>query len=653
MRAGKSIALAIILLFGIVMQCEIFQTNLGNFDTGEYQNAEIYYETGQERTEILSEILQTSEMYGVHPFVTVITFQNEIEKTLCIYGDETVRDALNKEQGITDKLYSSLASGITQVEYRDFGELLEESGQRLYTVSFVGDSSDIFEVCEALIDTDHISYPAVTGANEHDMTYIIWITIDMVMLLMTILCVAVKKKEVTIRISMGQDIKKIVLKYIAVEILIDLLLFLGVRAFCLLFLSGEYMAKTVLGLYLVGIGISCITYFSFAFYDIRRAFSNVFVTRGVKNIIYVLKFIVSVGTVFTIITNISLIMQNRITLGKMDFADAYQNYSYLELADRNSLGEDVGDRWENLYEINNRIYTENYDKLQPAVSGMVLQDGDSGVKYVLVNEYGAMNLEAFANGLEYDREADVIYFIPEQYDTDATMEDAKYCLEKIISDSSGLKEQVVVYHDKRSYSYVNRNLEKNMSTVSNPVVIYAAFHGMDYKDRIRIDDTKNVMFRLTDEDVENLKKTYSLEENGYEMIVTKVTERFEYYNNLLRQGISFCSSIAIFILFLNIILTVTIVITEYRNNAMELSVKKILGYSLVRRSLKIVLFSVISNVIVIAAAVVIGICSELYTVQTGLAVGIVLLVIDLGIEMINILRIEKESMLKTLKGGCL
>jgi len=376
------------------------------------------------------------------------------------------------------------------------------------------------------------------------------------------------------------------------------------------------------------------------------------VTKGIRNTIYALKFIVSVGTVMVIITNISLILQNRMSLGKMDFSDAYQDYSYLELVARNTpAGEDRS--WEETYNINNRIYVENYETLKPVVSELILQDGDDGAKYVLVNEYGAASLEGFLRGMDYDEDADVIYFIPEKYHTDTTMEDARICLSHIITEAPGLTEQVVVYQDNRTFSYINRNVENNMSIIRNPVVIYARFHGADYLDRIHIEDTKNVMFRLKDKDIADIKETYSLEEKGYEVIVTKVTERFDYYNNMLKQGISFCSAVAIFILFLQIILTVTIVIMEYRNNSMEISLKKILGYSLLRRNLRIILFSVISNGIVMITAAVAGIWSGLYGAQAALKVGIMLLAIELGIEIINILKIEKENLLKTLKGGCL
>ena len=161
------------------------------------------------------------------------------------------------------------------------------------------------------------------------------------------------------------------------------------------------------------------------------------------------------------------------------------------------------------------------------------------------------------------------------------------------------------------------------------------------------------MFRLTDVDIVKLKEEYLPPEKGYELIITKVKDRFRYYNNLLRQGISFCSSVAVFILFLQIILTVTVVIMEYRNNAMESALKKVLGYSLPRRCAKILLFTVISNGLVTTAAVVVGMVLELYRPQAALAVGAVLLALEFGIELSNILRMEKDNTLKTLKGGCL
>lgn len=654
MRVGKSIALAIIVLFGLVMQCEIFQTNLGNFDTGEYQSIEISYESEQERKELLSKIVEKSNKYSVHPFTTSLTYYSDIGKTLSIYGDSYVWDTIKKEQGISNRLYCSLSNGNTQTEYRNFEELFNASEQPLYSISFVGDSEDIYAVYKELWDSYNISAPGIHGSNEYDMTFLIWITIDIVMLLISILCVALKKKETTIRISMGQNPWSIIMKNVLVELLVDLLLFIGVKALSSLFISGIYMEKTVMGIYLAGVGISCLTYVSFAFYDIRRAFSHVFVTGALKNTIYVLKFVVSIGTVFTIITNISLVLQNRMSIGDTDFVEAYRDYSYIELMDRDlSLDADSTNRIEEMYDLYNQIYAENYSTLQPVISGHALADPDRGIDYVLVNEYGAPSLESFVQGLDYDEDADVIYFIPEEYDTDMTMEDARSCLRQMINDVSELKEETVVYQNHRSFSYIDRNLENNMSTIQNPVVIYAKFHGADYANNLYLEDTKNVMFRLTDEELADIIETYGLEEKGYDVRVTKVTERFDYYNNVLRQGIAFCSSVAVFILILHIILTITIVLMEYKNNAMEFSLKKILGYGLLKRSENIICFSILSNLIVIIIAVMLGILSQKYSVKSAVSVGLTVLAIELAIEIFNILRIERDNLLKTLKGGCL
>ncbi len=50
---------------------------------------------------------------------------------------------------------------------------------------------------------------------------------------------------------------------------------------------------------------------------------------------------------------------------------------------------------------------ENYETLQPVVSEMVMQDGNHGAKYVLVNEYGGAGLKDFMTGLTWDENADV------------------------------------------------------------------------------------------------------------------------------------------------------------------------------------------------------------------------------------------------------
>jgi hypothetical protein len=92
---------------------------------------------------------------------------------------------------------------------------------------------------------------------------------------------------------------------------------------------------------------------------------------------------------------------------------------------------------------------------------------------------------------------------------------------------------------------------------------------------------------------------------------------------------------------------------EYKNNAMEFSLKKILGYGLLKRSENIICFSILSNLIVIIIAVMLGILSQKYSVKSAVSVGLTVLAIELAIEIFNILRIERDNLLKTLKGGCL
>lgn len=654
MRGAKCIVLMILLVLGFVLQNETFQRHISGVGADRYLSMQLSYslDSGEdEYAALISAVETVSKENAVHPYAILYIPASDIERRIHIYGDEFVKAQIQALDGVYEREYKTLSSGGAAVSYYPFSDLKNANGQYASNILFIGEPSDIMAVYAALSEHYQVSRPMVSEGNEADMTYIIWGTIVVIMVLMTVLYVVVKKKEMVIKIFMGQSPMVLILKNIIIEIFFDFLAFFFVKWICAFFISGEYMEKEFTLIYVLGVVLSAFLYCSFAVYDMRMTFSNEVVSKEVLRGIYCLKLIVTLGTILTVCTNLNLVQQNKMAMSNDDFTKIFKDRYYITISPLNPTQIDSASI-DKMYDIANQIYVDGYEEFLPMVSTMVLSDMDNHAEYVLVNEYGADTIENFLSEAENLDSADVVVFVPKRLNNEKNLAEVDYCLSKIIKDRDSLEWQICVYNDNKVFSYVNRNQENNVSRVRNPIVIYAGFAGSQYKELLCIDDIQNVMFKM-EGDAAKLERNYQLREQGYKAILTNAAERFEYYNAFLKKGISFCSSIAVFMFLLQMILVYIVVLLEYKNNALEWSLKKILGYSFWQRYRGIWLKSMIIGIGAASAGTLVGFLTGLYRPLDGMLQGSIIIFAELIMDLWFIVKNEKENTMKVLKGGCL
>ena len=113
------------------------------------------------------------------------------------------------------------------------------------------------------------------------------------------------------------------------------------------------------------------------------------------------------------------------------------------------------------------------------------------------------------------------------------------------------------------------------------------------------------------------------------------------------------SIISLFLMVLEMVIIVTIIKLEYMVNAKELSIKKILGYSVFHKNRTIFLLNFCGAGISIITMIIVSLMFEITKVSTVLLVGTALTVIEAGLIVLNILKLERTNIPKILKGGSL
>lgn len=107
MKHIRNILLLITIIFAFVMQAEVYQNMLWNFN-GAYYLSSRYTTTNDDMDSFLANAEDTAEKHGVHIFSTFNQRVSNYQTRLYIYGDDTVvRDSLKSTMDIEEKTYTA------------------------------------------------------------------------------------------------------------------------------------------------------------------------------------------------------------------------------------------------------------------------------------------------------------------------------------------------------------------------------------------------------------------------------------------------------------------------------------------------------------------------------------------------------------------
>ena len=136
-------------------------------------------------------------------------------------------------------------------------------------------------------------------------------------------------------------------------------------------------------------------------------------------------------------------------------------------------------------------------------------------------------------------------------------------------------------------------------------------------------------------------------------MLTNVGEDYIYSHSFLVKLFSFISSLCVLVLLLDIAIIISEVKMEFRLNAMEISLKKVLGYRFYERHKRFISVNLLENIAVVILICIVSLFISNASVGIALLVGALLTIIEMAIIFTNVMWVEKTNISKSLKGGCL
>lgn len=651
MRKVKFLIVALLLVLGFVLQSEIFQIECFNFNTGYFLSCVFSYADEEERCSFLRELETLAKERNVQVFAADVETINKIERNMTIYGNETVKEYIEEHHEISERRYNSVLMGNIRVRYCDFEELTQYQNRYINVISFIGETENIYGIYSILHDKYDLEYPMVSGSNERDMIYIVWGMIAALMVLLTGIEIMYHKKEVVIRVSMGEDVKSYILKIIFGEIAADIVIFILVNRFVFHFIGGEFMRHTVIRLYAAGVFFSCLCYCGYAEYDIKKVFANVNDSKGVLYLTYGIKMVMTAVSLVTIITNFS-IMNEMFFSNEEKMMEEYSEYSYLNIRDI-AVGvyyDMANERIMEKFRLQEDIFKEYYEEIKPVVCFGELID-ENGYTYICANEYADKMLENFTKEADMGNE-DVVVFMPKGCDRERADEYVRICLDELLKESENVTIRTIFYSNKY-LTYIDANASYGVRTVYDPVIVYSRIKGKDNIDGFNFSFNNSVLYCLSDESMAKIEENFRLDQKGYKLVATNLVDLYEYHASVIKRGITFLSSLCSIMVILQLMLIVSINKMEYRFNAMELALKKVLGYGILRKNRRIIFGTILFYIPVIGIIGLVGFVTGIFPPLNSVIIGIMMMFMELLVILVNIIKIENCSVHKILKGGSL
>ena len=151
------------------------------------------------------------------------------------------------------------------------------------------------------------------------------------------------------------------------------------------------------------------------------------------------------------------------------------------------------------------------------------------------------------------------------------------------------------------FYYLNSNREEaidGLSRVTNPIVIYQANEAVALNGSYIETGTYNgeVIYGCDESTIRSVAKKYSEQLGSHYFMLTNVGEDYIYSHSFLVKLISFISSLCVLVLLLDIAIIVSEAKMEFRLSSMEISLKKVLGYSFYERHKRFISVNLIEKI---------------------------------------------------------
>ncbi|WP_214724066.1 DUF1430 domain-containing protein [Exiguobacterium sp. s143] len=600
--------------------------------------------------QMLADIERAATKHQVDVFTYEETPNQTFSSTKTIYGTVGTK-AMFATRSIQEQVYQSVFLGDITFQFKP----LSEHPAVAYTPNFygIGSAAAVKAFKMELIDTYAGNHPQ-PGYNESAELYRIlgvFALVAIITVLLTFYELAVVRKELLVRLSMGESLARWVTRSILMDsgilLLAFIVSFLTLRSFTpidpyLMLFSGLMVGLLV---------VNGLVYLRLRRLTIKEAFSNGQRSNKLLVFTYGMKFATTFLTILMLSTSITVIAEAVTIYKQRPFFEAKKTYSYTYIGHKVTSPHYLDEKSSDIAErIQTELYTRFYDDFKVTLSTPINSFTTADQPTVLMNRTAFNEVAGqFANSSSVLKH-ELTFFAP-----DGVSIPAKSTID------SGLRElglgayladsyPVVHYKEDVETVAIDQNLTSGSTLINNPLLIVVN----EAKQPKALKQLSNVLLA----DV-----MYELDQGAFQdyvaekqmtnelVLQTNAWEKYlgiwEAAKRLMNMNLIF----VILILSLELLVIWTVLRLEYQVNAIELSVQKVMGYSIWQKNRRLIVSTMGITLVSTLAVALTAYILEFSSPGLLLAGGGSLLVAE-GVLLIWLIRkIERANVQRILKGG--
>ncbi|MBB3907805.1 hypothetical protein [Anoxybacteroides rupiense] len=655
MKAIKYIISFCIIFVGMLIIGESHIFYLDNFYT-RFDHTTMYLQSDTTDEEMVQDILRSAERHKVDVFTFIRSPRSTFLTEFDIYGTSGVERHLNEQVQLSEREYMSLFLGSLRFTFHQLEDI--PTMENVHDFYVIGRDKQVYEFKMDLINKYAGNHPKDGYVSKESRNTImsIWLLITSIILLLSYYDVILQKKENLIRISLGERISKIVWRNIVLDSFVLISLFVIVVYVLSKYTYVFFRLDISLIFFSLLLLLNAFLYVNLYFFNVKEVFSNVKGSKKLLSLNYGLKLVTAVITIFVLSSNIMLISESYRLYKQKSFFKDYADYYYTRLEYKpveNSDGAfDVGGNESTMVQVT--FYKEFFGKynatLLASTSGLFNGQG------ILANKNALDYLSGEIKELRNQPLTKEIYvLLPKKWKGDTRIiDEINSAILFYIGDQFTDDYDLIYYTGNREIISIDENYTYGSKLVKDPIIIYdnRAADALEFpiENQSPITYVHEIMYKIPSEQEFNR----FVEAHDLKGQIVAKTNVFENYKNkwVMAKRVLYMNSIfSLLVLLLEWIIISSIIKLEYEVNAIELSIKKVLGHSIFEKNRKIVLMTAVTTLLSIISAVWVAYALGLSDVYYLVVGGVVIIVLELLVIVFYICKIENAKISKILKGG--
>lgn len=645
MRKAKYLTYTILIVLAMILIGELYTWNLESF-FNDYSRTTFYKQKNISTDTMMSDIEKAAENNDV----TVFTYDNKpsdsLGYTTYLYGTKGFEKVLETRSQVKEGSFDSLFLGNHVIRFKNIAEIKDAADITDYYLE--GSNNDLDNFKAQLINKYGGNFPQDASRSSDGTLSVlaIWLVVFILILLLTCYEIALKKKEIVVRMISGDRIWRMIGHSIAADCIVYVAV--GITAWIILcrFTTVEYNQTITFIAFTGFLILDALLYFNVLRVDFKKDIKTNRTVKSVLAVSYVYKVISMVLVVVLMAGNITLIMSGIDCYQQKDFFEKHRDYSYIELG----MNRKQGNR-NSAPEIMDKILAQFYSDMQfkgKAAQTLILR-GESGACCFMdsgMKEY----LRGIIPELKEKRIEEKVYFLLPK---GSEKKDLRQCKKLFEIEYSGKYDYELIYYDKAKMIAMDGDKQGYYGKqVKNIPVI---FNNLEYNWRRSSSDliyeNYGTMYKVSDGEWRSFLQK---EEKNISVKSSTKTNVYKVYLNHWRvQKRELTMGVALFalLLLIDVFILRAIINYEYVVNAREIILKKTVGYSFLKRYKKIFVSLLSSSAIGMIMVIVIE-CLWTKNPDPSSVMGcIILIALEALITGIYTARVEKSKIQKILKGG--